>query len=150
MFNPSLKKVVTKPPVCSLSLQRSCQSCRAEWPRSAKTKDEVEDPRCLTGPVRVSPLTSAPCSHLSRFSSSHLSSDVELEQIDFIDSCVEEEEEGKSRGGRDSSSLSSQFMAYIERRITREVGARFFIFCNSELLSLDTISLLTCRSSMLL
>ncbi|XP_037533663.1 DISP complex protein LRCH3-like [Nematolebias whitei] len=45
---------------------------------------------------------------------------VELEQIDFIDSCVEEEEEGKSRGGRDSSSLSSQFMAYIERRITRE------------------------------
>ncbi|XP_013884208.1 leucine-rich repeat and calponin homology domain-containing protein 3 isoform X3 [Austrofundulus limnaeus] len=45
---------------------------------------------------------------------------VELEQIDFIDSCVEEEEEGKSRGGRDSSSLSSQFMAYIEKRITRE------------------------------
>ncbi|XP_017260365.1 DISP complex protein LRCH3 isoform X2 [Kryptolebias marmoratus] len=44
---------------------------------------------------------------------------VELEQIDFIDSCVEEEEERKSRG-RDSSSLSSQFMAYIERRITRE------------------------------
>ncbi|KAM6933382.1 DISP complex protein LRCH3 [Xenentodon cancila] len=45
---------------------------------------------------------------------------VELEQIDFIDSCVEEEEEGKSRGRGDSSSLSSQFMAYIERRITRE------------------------------
>uniref|UniRef100_A0A4W6F9L8 Calponin-homology (CH) domain-containing protein n=1 Tax=Lates calcarifer TaxID=8187 RepID=A0A4W6F9L8_LATCA len=49
---------------------------------------------------------------------------VELEQIDFIDSCVEEEEEGRSRGrgggGGDSSSLSSQFMAYIERRITRE------------------------------
>uniref|UniRef100_A0A3Q1HVZ2 Leucine-rich repeats and calponin homology (CH) domain containing 3 n=1 Tax=Acanthochromis polyacanthus TaxID=80966 RepID=A0A3Q1HVZ2_9TELE len=48
---------------------------------------------------------------------------VELEQIDFIDSCVgeEEEDEGRSRGGRgDSSSLSSQFMAYIERRITRE------------------------------
>ncbi|XP_029027716.1 DISP complex protein LRCH3 isoform X13 [Betta splendens] len=49
----------------------------------------------------------------------------ELEQIDFIDSCVgeEEEEEGRSRGGgggRDSTSLSSQFMAYIERRITRE------------------------------
>uniref|UniRef100_A0A8P4K215 Calponin-homology (CH) domain-containing protein n=1 Tax=Dicentrarchus labrax TaxID=13489 RepID=A0A8P4K215_DICLA len=58
--------------------------------------------------------------------------DVELEQIDFIDSCVgeEEEEEGRSRGqggggggGGDSISLSSQFMAYIERRITREVGA---------------------------
>uniref|UniRef100_A0A8P4G5P8 Calponin-homology (CH) domain-containing protein n=1 Tax=Dicentrarchus labrax TaxID=13489 RepID=A0A8P4G5P8_DICLA len=57
---------------------------------------------------------------------------VELEQIDFIDSCVgeEEEEEGRSRGqggggggGGDSISLSSQFMAYIERRITREVGA---------------------------
>uniref|UniRef100_A0A8D3CIV1 Calponin-homology (CH) domain-containing protein n=1 Tax=Scophthalmus maximus TaxID=52904 RepID=A0A8D3CIV1_SCOMX len=49
---------------------------------------------------------------------------VELEQIDFIDSCVgeeEEEEERRSRGGgRDSASLSSQFMAYIERRITRE------------------------------
>ncbi|XP_049431612.1 DISP complex protein LRCH3 isoform X1 [Epinephelus fuscoguttatus] len=49
---------------------------------------------------------------------------VESEQIDFIDSCVgeEEEEEGRSRGGgsRDSVSLSSQFMAYIERRITRE------------------------------
>uniref|UniRef100_A0A3B4TNP9 Leucine rich repeats and calponin homology domain containing 3 n=1 Tax=Seriola dumerili TaxID=41447 RepID=A0A3B4TNP9_SERDU len=49
-----------------------------------------------------------------------------LEQIDFIDSCVGEEEEegGGSRGGGggggDSASLSSQFMAYIERRITRE------------------------------
>ncbi|XP_030600657.1 leucine-rich repeat and calponin homology domain-containing protein 3 [Archocentrus centrarchus] len=47
---------------------------------------------------------------------------VELEQIDFIDSCAgeEEEDEGRSRGGGDRSSLSSQFMAYIERRITRE------------------------------
>ncbi|XP_035857512.1 DISP complex protein LRCH3-like isoform X2 [Sander lucioperca] len=50
---------------------------------------------------------------------------VESEQIDYIDSCVgeeEEEEEGRSRaaGSRDSISLSSQFMAYIERRITRE------------------------------
>ncbi|KAM8903620.1 DISP complex protein LRCH3 isoform 2-T2 [Spinachia spinachia] len=55
---------------------------------------------------------------------------VELEQIDFIDSCVGEEDEGeeeegrrrRSRGARsrDSVSLSSQFMAYIERRITRE------------------------------
>ncbi|XP_041655453.1 DISP complex protein LRCH3 isoform X2 [Cheilinus undulatus] len=59
---------------------------------------------------------------------------AELEQIDFIDSCVgeEEEEEGRSRGrgagggggggggAGDGSSLSSQFMAYIERRITRE------------------------------
>ncbi|XP_028430174.1 leucine-rich repeat and calponin homology domain-containing protein 3 isoform X2 [Perca flavescens] len=49
---------------------------------------------------------------------------VESEQIDYIDSCVgeEEEEEGRSRasGSRDSASLSSQFMAYIERRITRE------------------------------
>ncbi|GLD68625.1 leucine-rich repeat and calponin homology domain-containing protein 3 isoform X1 [Lates japonicus] len=51
-----------------------------------------------------------------------------MDHIDFIDSCVgeEEEEEGRSRGrggrggGGDSSSLSSQFMAYIERRITRE------------------------------
>lgn len=57
------------------------------------------------------------------------SADVESEQIDFIDSCVgeEEEEEGRSRGrgagGGDGTSLSSQFMAYIERRITREVQA---------------------------
>lgn len=53
--------------------------------------------------------------------------DVELEQIDYIDSCVgeEDEEEGRSRarGGGDGTSLSSQFMAYIERRITREVPA---------------------------
>ncbi|KAG8001720.1 Leucine-rich repeat and calponin-like proteiny domain-containing protein 3 [Nibea albiflora] len=50
--------------------------------------------------------------------------DAELEQIDFIDSCVgeEDEEEGRSRGGGDGTSLSSQFMAYIERRITRERG----------------------------
>ncbi|XP_024132656.1 DISP complex protein LRCH3 isoform X2 [Oryzias melastigma] len=40
---------------------------------------------------------------------------VELEQIDFIDSYMEEDEEKKSR-----FSLSSQFMAYIEKRITRE------------------------------
>lgn len=39
----------------------------------------------------------------------------EPEQIDFIDSCVTEEEED----GRPHS-LSSQFMAYIEKRITRE------------------------------
>ncbi|TSZ97552.1 Leucine-rich repeat and calponin homology domain-containing protein 3 [Bagarius yarrelli] len=48
----------------------------------------------------------------------------ELDQIDFIDSCAgeEEEEDGRSRG-REPVSLSSQFMAYIERRITREVGS---------------------------
>ncbi|XP_068172665.1 DISP complex protein LRCH3 isoform X2 [Antennarius striatus] len=50
---------------------------------------------------------------------------VEAEQIDYIDSCVGEgeEEEGRRRargGGGDGTSLSSQFMAYIERRITRE------------------------------
>ncbi|KAK2846459.1 hypothetical protein Q5P01_009458 [Channa striata] len=49
---------------------------------------------------------------------------VELEQIDFIDSCggEEEEEDGRIRGGGggDGSSLSSQFMAYISKRITRE------------------------------
>ncbi|XP_030620662.1 leucine-rich repeat and calponin homology domain-containing protein 3 [Chanos chanos] len=45
----------------------------------------------------------------------------ELEQIDFIDSCTGEEEEEDGRGRRaESVSLSSQFMAYIERRITRE------------------------------
>ncbi|MCJ8733648.1 hypothetical protein PDJAM_G00226040 [Pangasius djambal] len=47
--------------------------------------------------------------------------EAELDQIDFIDSCTgeEEEEDGRSRG-REPISLSSQFMAYIERRITRE------------------------------
>ncbi|KAM9820284.1 DISP complex protein LRCH3 [Neosynchiropus ocellatus] len=46
----------------------------------------------------------------------------EAEQIDFIDSCTgeEEEDEGRSRAGRDSASLSSQFMAYIEKRIIKE------------------------------
>ncbi|XP_036392166.1 DISP complex protein LRCH3 isoform X2 [Megalops cyprinoides] len=47
--------------------------------------------------------------------------EAELEQIDFIDSCTGEEEEEEARGrGPDSVSLSSQFMAYMERRITRE------------------------------
>ncbi|XP_075993069.1 DISP complex protein LRCH3 [Genypterus blacodes] len=48
---------------------------------------------------------------------------TEAEQIDFIDNCPveEDEDESRSRGGpADSTSLSSQFMAYIERRITRE------------------------------
>ena len=69
-----------------------------------------------------------------------LSPDVESEQIDFIDSCAGEEEEEEGRrsrggataaaaaaaggGGGDGTSLSSQFMAYIERRITREVVFR--------------------------
>uniref|UniRef100_A0A8C5CGM7 Calponin-homology (CH) domain-containing protein n=1 Tax=Gadus morhua TaxID=8049 RepID=A0A8C5CGM7_GADMO len=44
---------------------------------------------------------------------------AESEQIDFIDSCPDEDDEG--RGGADGISLSSQFMAYIERRITTEV-----------------------------
>ncbi|XP_059931823.1 DISP complex protein LRCH3 isoform X4 [Gadus macrocephalus] len=43
---------------------------------------------------------------------------AESEQIDFIDSCPDEDDEG--RGGADGISLSSQFMAYIERRITTE------------------------------
>ncbi|XP_052438573.1 DISP complex protein LRCH3 isoform X2 [Carassius gibelio] len=48
--------------------------------------------------------------------------EAELEQIDFIDSCTgdDEEEDGRSRKGAEPVSLSSQFMAYIERRITRE------------------------------
>ncbi|KAM6443841.1 DISP complex protein LRCH3 isoform 2-T2 [Liasis olivaceus] len=47
----------------------------------------------------------------------------DLDQIDFIDSCVTEEEEEEERQGkcRQSDSLSSQFMAYIEqRRISHE------------------------------
>ncbi|XP_042151724.1 DISP complex protein LRCH3 isoform X3 [Oncorhynchus tshawytscha] len=45
----------------------------------------------------------------------------ELEQIDFIDSCAgEEEEEGRRGEVAETISLSSQFMAYIERRITGE------------------------------
>ncbi|XP_073706774.1 DISP complex protein LRCH3-like [Garra rufa] len=48
--------------------------------------------------------------------------DAELEQIDFIDSCTgdDDDEDGRSRRGAEPISLSSQFMAYIERRITRE------------------------------
>lgn len=48
--------------------------------------------------------------------------DAELEQIDFIDSCTgdDDEEDGRSRRRAEPVSLSSQFMAYIERRITRE------------------------------
>ncbi|KAK7160610.1 hypothetical protein R3I93_008305 [Phoxinus phoxinus] len=48
--------------------------------------------------------------------------DTELEQIDFIDSCTadDDEEDGRSRRRTEPVSLSSQFMAYIERRITRE------------------------------
>ncbi|XP_060779177.1 DISP complex protein LRCH3 isoform X2 [Neoarius graeffei] len=48
--------------------------------------------------------------------------EAELDQIDFIDSCTgeEEEEERRSRTTGEPISLSSQFMAYIERRITRE------------------------------
>ncbi|MEJ1283242.1 leucine-rich repeats and calponin homology (CH) domain containing 3 [Cricetulus griseus] len=48
----------------------------------------------------------------------------DLDQIDYIDSCTTEEEENdvKQPKGLDSSSLSSQFMAYIEqRRISHEV-----------------------------
>ncbi|XP_052008559.1 DISP complex protein LRCH3-like isoform X2 [Xyrauchen texanus] len=46
----------------------------------------------------------------------------EVEQIDFIDNCMGEEDEegGRSRRTVEQVSLSSQFMAYIERRITRE------------------------------
>ncbi|KAM5292557.1 DISP complex protein LRCH3 isoform 2-T2 [Ctenodactylus gundi] len=47
----------------------------------------------------------------------------DLDQIDYIDSCAaeDEEEEGRQPRGLDSSSLSSQFMAYIEqRRISHE------------------------------
>ncbi|XP_035239945.1 DISP complex protein LRCH3 isoform X23 [Anguilla anguilla] len=47
--------------------------------------------------------------------------EAELEQIDFIDSCAGEEEEEEGRSQRAGSvSLSSQFMAYMERRITGE------------------------------
>ncbi|XP_067102289.1 DISP complex protein LRCH3 isoform X3 [Osmerus mordax] len=47
--------------------------------------------------------------------------EAELEQIDYIDSCAgEEEDEEGGRRSRTSDVLTSQFMAYIERRITRE------------------------------
>uniref|UniRef100_A0A8C4X5T8 Leucine rich repeats and calponin homology domain containing 3 n=1 Tax=Erpetoichthys calabaricus TaxID=27687 RepID=A0A8C4X5T8_ERPCA len=48
--------------------------------------------------------------------------DHDLEQIDFIDNCPIEEEEDKARTpkGTEPDSLSSQFMAYIERRISHE------------------------------
>ncbi|XP_048362941.1 DISP complex protein LRCH3 [Sphaerodactylus townsendi] len=46
----------------------------------------------------------------------------DLDQIDFIDSCVTEEEEEEARQAKctEPDSLSSQFMAYIERRISHE------------------------------
>ncbi|XP_015282235.1 PREDICTED: leucine-rich repeat and calponin homology domain-containing protein 3-like, partial [Gekko japonicus] len=46
----------------------------------------------------------------------------DLDQIDFIDSCVTEEEEEEARPPKSTEpeSLSSQFMAYIERRISHE------------------------------
>nr|XP_057936595.1 DISP complex protein LRCH3 isoform X3 [Doryrhamphus excisus] len=44
----------------------------------------------------------------------------ELEQIDFIDSVGEEEEEERRGVVGEGASLSSQFMAYIERRISKE------------------------------
>ncbi|XP_054650891.1 DISP complex protein LRCH3 isoform X2 [Dunckerocampus dactyliophorus] len=44
----------------------------------------------------------------------------ELEQIDFIDSVGEEEEEERRCVLGEGTSLSSQFMAYIERRISKE------------------------------
>ncbi|XP_066565171.1 DISP complex protein LRCH3 isoform X1 [Amia ocellicauda] len=47
--------------------------------------------------------------------------EAELEQIDFIDSCTGEEEEEESRHrAAEPASLSTQFMAYIEKRITKE------------------------------
>ncbi|RXM30835.1 Leucine-rich repeat and calponin homology domain-containing protein 3 [Acipenser ruthenus] len=46
----------------------------------------------------------------------------DVEQIDFIDSCPteEEDEEARTHRGANRDSLSSQFMAYIERRISHE------------------------------
>uniref|UniRef100_A0A8C7K666 Leucine rich repeats and calponin homology domain containing 3 n=1 Tax=Oncorhynchus kisutch TaxID=8019 RepID=A0A8C7K666_ONCKI len=60
--------------------------------------------------------------------------EAELEQIDFIDSCTGEEEEAQlyRRGGgevAETISLSSQFMAYIERRVTREVSVLHVFVC---------------------
>uniref|UniRef100_A0A4W3I061 Leucine rich repeats and calponin homology domain containing 3 n=2 Tax=Callorhinchus milii TaxID=7868 RepID=A0A4W3I061_CALMI len=47
----------------------------------------------------------------------------DLDQIDYIDSCAtEEEEEVRLSKGADSSSLSSQFIAYIERRSVNHEG----------------------------
>uniref|UniRef100_A0A286XRA7 Leucine rich repeats and calponin homology domain containing 3 n=1 Tax=Cavia porcellus TaxID=10141 RepID=A0A286XRA7_CAVPO len=49
----------------------------------------------------------------------------DLDQIDYIDSCAAEEEEDEARQprGRDSNSLSSQFMAYIEQRRVSHEGS---------------------------
>lgn len=59
----------------------------------------------------------------------------DLDQIDYIDSCAAEEEEGEVRQpkGLDSDSLSSQFMAYIEqRRISHEVVLRSMLLSSSQ------------------
>ncbi|XP_066478707.1 DISP complex protein LRCH3 isoform X2 [Tiliqua scincoides] len=49
----------------------------------------------------------------------------DLDQIDFIDSCVTEEEEEEVRQSKcmESDSLSSQFMAYIEQRRVSNEGS---------------------------
>ncbi|XP_069753282.1 DISP complex protein LRCH3 isoform X7 [Narcine bancroftii] len=49
----------------------------------------------------------------------------DLEQIDYIDSCATEEEEEEMRLSKrpDSTSLSSQFMAYIEKRRINHEGS---------------------------
>uniref|UniRef100_A0A8C7WI80 Leucine rich repeats and calponin homology domain containing 3 n=1 Tax=Oncorhynchus mykiss TaxID=8022 RepID=A0A8C7WI80_ONCMY len=60
--------------------------------------------------------------------------EAELEQIDFIDSCTgEEEEEGRRGEVAETISLSSQFMAYIERRVTREVSVLHVFVCSGAL-----------------
>ncbi|KAJ8271149.1 hypothetical protein GJAV_G00123310 [Gymnothorax javanicus] len=72
-------------------------------------------------PLRVAEITRDP-RHRSRGGAAVSNgNEAELEQIDFIDSsCLEEEDEERRRRRPESTSLSSQFMAYIERRISRE------------------------------
>ncbi|XP_071212588.1 DISP complex protein LRCH3-like isoform X10 [Salvelinus alpinus] len=80
----------------------------AEIPKEQRQRREREEHR-TTG---SHPVTNGTCENQV---------EGELEQIDFIDSCTgEEEEEGRRGEVAETISLSSQFMAYIERRITGE------------------------------
>ncbi|KAJ8378098.1 hypothetical protein AAFF_G00248120 [Aldrovandia affinis] len=70
-------------------------------------------------PVRVSEITKDQRHRSRTVATVSNGNEVELEQTDFMDSSCLEEEERRSRRAN-TVSLSSQFMAYIEQRITRE------------------------------
>ncbi|KAJ8357869.1 hypothetical protein SKAU_G00206630 [Synaphobranchus kaupii] len=71
-------------------------------------------------PLRVTEITKDQRHRLRGGATVSNGNEAELEQIDFRDSSCLEEDEERRRRRAETTSLSSQFMAYIERRITRE------------------------------